>query len=91
MPDPLGEKIAVKQWATKNPDGSINKGTGNGGTTKEINRYPGAEKINDREVIWYDTPGIGDMDIQPAQLIALLEDVRDPEAPEAIGPKTMYF
>ena len=68
------QDVAVKIWRHRNPDGSINEGTGQDGTTREIDRYEGEEKINGREVIWYDTPGIGDGNVGTVQLLALLQE-----------------
>ena len=43
------------------------------GVTKEITSYTGLA-IDKHPITILDTPGIGDMDVQPAELLALLED-----------------
>ena len=80
QPDENGEEIPVKVWRIVHPDGTVTEGTGPHGTTKELNRYTGKEKINGRDVIWIDTPGIGDGDVGTAQLTGLLQDQFDAES-----------
>ena len=76
-PDENGEEIAVKGWPITNPTVTVPEGTWPNGTTKELNQYSGKEKINGRDVLWIDTPGIGDGDVGVAELLALLQEQFD--------------
>ena len=68
------EDVKVKVWRHRNADGTINEGTGHDGTTREVEYYEGTDKINGRDVIWYDTPGIGDGHVGPIQLMEFLHE-----------------
>ena len=77
QPDEHGEEIAVKGWPISNRNGTVPQGTWPSGTTKELNQYSGKEQINGRDVLWIDTPGVGDGDVGVAELLALLQEQFD--------------
>ena len=75
-----GEEIPVKVWSTRNPDGTITKGTGPNVTTKGLSEYAGKDMINGRSVKWIDTPGIRDGDVGLVELQALLQEQFDSQS-----------